>query len=182
MSPRLIYTVGHSNRALSAFVDLLVAANIRTLLDVRAYPGSKRHPYYARARLEARLSVTEITYGWMGDTLGGKRPPQPDSPHLALAPSVRGFADYMQTSVFKAAIDDLLARAAQWPTAIMCAEKQPVQCHRALIADYLMCQGVKVMHLIEGDEHREHQLTPTVRKTSRGLIYDRHVTAPLGFL
>lgn len=182
MSPSPIYTIGHSDRALSAFVDLLVSANIRTLLDVRAYPGSKRHPYYARARLEARLSVTEITYSWMGDRLGGKRPPQPDSPHLALAPSVRGFADYMQTSAFKAAVDDLLARAGKWPTAIMCAEKQPMQCHRALIADYLVCQSVEVIHVIEGDEYRKHQLTPTMRKTSRGLIYDRYATGTLGLL
>ena len=182
MSPSRIYTVGHSDRALSAFIDLLVAANIRTVLDVRAYPSSKRHPYYAMARLEARLLVTEITYSWMGDRLGGKRRPQPDSPNLALAPSIRGFADYMQTSVFMAAVDDLLARAAKWPTAIMCAEKQPEQCHRALIADYLMCQSVEVVHLIEGNEHREHQLTPAVRNTSRGLIYDRYATGMLGLL
>jgi len=70
-----------------------------------------------------------------------------------------------------------LARKA--PTAILCAEHLPENCHRSLIADYLTLQGVSVMHLIDADEQREHQLDPRARRESASLVYDRGTTGNL---
>jgi len=80
---------------------------------------------------------------------------------------------------FARAIAQLLGLARKAPTAILCAEHLPENCHRSLIADYLTLQGVSVMHLIDADEQREHQLDPRARRESASLVYDRGTTGNL---
>lgn len=174
MSSPVVFTLGHGNRTREEFVALLHQAGITLLLDVRRYPGSRRHPHFAREALEHALPVVGIAYRWEGERLGGRRREGVDSPHTALrSASFRAYADHMRTPPFRAAIADILAAADGRP-AILCAESLPWRCHRWFIADALLIAGARVIHLIAPDTQREHSLSPFVRVEAGELIYDRN--------
>ncbi len=144
----MIYSIGHSNLSATAFLALLKANGIETLIDIRRQPRSRRHPHFERVALEASLVAHGIEYLWWGEALGGRRVARPDSPHIALRDAaLRGYADHMHSDVFRAAALALAARSRQGPTAFMCAEGEPLQCHRQLLADYLELGGLPVMHI-----------------------------------
>jgi len=175
-----IFTIGHSDRSLAELLALLKDAGITCVVDVRAQPASTRHPHFNMESLRAALTETGIVYHWAGRHLGGLRTGQADSPHTALpVGGLRAFADHMESEAFARAIAQLLGLARKAPTAILCAEHLPENCHRSLIADYLTLQGVSVMHLIDADEQREHQLDPRARRESASLVYDRGTTGNL---
>jgi uncharacterized protein (DUF488 family) len=176
-----LYSVGHSNRSTEELIEILAQAEIETLVDVRAQPRSTRHPQFNEDVLRGACERASIVYHWAGRHLGGLRTARADSPHTALAEEVRGFADHMGGDAFKKAAAQLLHMAARTPTAMLCAERDPQQCHRALIADYLLLQGARVLHLIEPGDTREHLLSAEVRRESAELIYDRQVTGHLDF-
>lgn len=181
-TPRLD-TIGHSNRSLDDLIALLQSAGIRILVDVRAQPHSARHPQFGQEPLRDALAGAGIEYHWAGRQLGGHRPTRADSPHTALSEDgLRGYADYMDTDAFKKAAVQLMGLAGRAPCAILCAEREPMHCHRSLIADYLTLQGIEVRHLLGPGDTRVHQLRPEVRRESLQLVYDRHTTAelPLG--
>jgi uncharacterized protein (DUF488 family) len=180
MSTATLYTFGHSNRPLDEFVSLLVEQDVRSLVDVRAQPSSTRFPRFSMDALREAMEHSEIVYHWAGRQLGGRRSAKPDSRHCALDEALRGYADYMETDQFARSAAQLVHLAAQSPTAILCAERSPEQCHRRLIADYLTLQGVEVIHLIDRNAPRVHQLSPEARRESAQLIYDRQADAKLG--
>lgn len=175
-----LYTVGHSNRSLEDLLAVLRAAEIATLVDVRQHPQSQRHPQFDADSLREALAHRGITYHWAGRQLGGHRTPHPDSQHSALREAgLRAYADYMGSDAFKRGIAQLLGLAGRAPTAILCAERDPLHCHRSLIADYLTLQGADVVHLLEPGQSHHHQLRPEARRESQQLIYDRFATAEL---
>jgi uncharacterized protein (DUF488 family) len=177
----IIYTIGHGNRPLDEFLKLLDAAGMRTLVDVRAQPGSTRFPHYGSEALRKSLEARGIVYHWAGRQLGGMREPRPGSMHVAIeSESLRAFADHMETEAFEKGIAQLLRIAGSSPTVILCAEKLPENCHRGMIADYLTLRGVSVLHLIAPDDVREHHLDARARRESARLIYDRLVSEKLG--
>jgi uncharacterized protein (DUF488 family) len=176
---KTICTVGHGNRSLESFIDLLDTADIEALVDVRAYPRSRRHPHFSQAPLQAALADAGIVYRWMGEQLGGRRAPKVASPHIALAEGIRAFGDHMQTTGFKLAASELEILARQSTTAIMCAEKLPQHCHRALIADFLVSAGAEIVHIIDFDHRLEHRLSLAARKVAGDLIYDLATTREL---
>ncbi len=179
MNTLTLYTVGHSNRKLEELMALLKHANIDTLVDVRAQPHSRRHPQFNEAALRAACENAGMIYHWAGRQLGGMRAPHPYSSHVALEEGRRGFADYMETDAFKKGAAQLQQLAARGVCAMLCAERDPMQCHRALIADYLSLQAVRVVHLIALGESQEHMLSPGARRESAALIYDRQATGRL---
>ena len=175
-----IYTIGHGNRAIGEFVGLLGEAAIECLVDVRAYPASRRHPQFSRDALEKSLVGAGIHYVWEGKLLGGRRKVAAGSPHVALrSPGFRAYADYMETEEFHAGAARLLELAGTTRTAIMCAERLPWECHRNLIADSLVARGVRVLHLMSPGESREHALNPVARRDGERLIYDAGEQLPL---
>lgn len=177
MAP-VIYDIGHSNLAADAFFARLAASGVATLADVRAFPGSRRHPHFARAALAAACAARGLAYHWLPG-LGGRRRGAADSPHVAWRePGFRAYADYMDTPAFAAALAELtdLARAA--PTAVLCAEALWWQCHRRLIADALLVRGWQVLHLGGGRAER-HALPAHARVADGRLVYDRGATPPL---
>ncbi|MBA2410527.1 MAG: DUF488 domain-containing protein [Gammaproteobacteria bacterium] len=175
-----IYTIGHGNRGVGEFLELLAAARIELLVDIRAFPGSRRHPQFRREALRASTEDHSVGYRWMGDELGGRRAPRDNSPHIALAVGVRGFADHMQSARFQTATDELLLLAQQASkVAVMCAEKMPEHCHRWLLADYLTMGGNPDTHLLDRDLTREHSISMNARITESGLTYDRQATREL---
>jgi len=178
----VLYTIGHGSRSLEAFMDVLTAHRIECLVDVRAYPSSKRQPQFRRALLETALAQAGIAYVWEGTALGGMRRPRRDSPHLGLSDAAfRGFADHMASAPFKQALEALIARGQAGRAAFMCAETQPAHCHRSFIADALLRRGVPVMHLVTADDVRSHVLHGAARADADGLVYDRSLQIPLGY-
>jgi uncharacterized protein (DUF488 family) len=142
-------------------------------VDVRAYPASRRHPHFARAALAQSLANAGVRYAWEGQALGGRRKPAATSPHLALAnPHFRAYADHMKTTAFRAALERLVESARNERTAIMCAERLPSECHRALIADFLLMRGIAVTHIVTARTTQAHTLNDRARREGDGIVYD----------
>lgn len=146
---------------------------MRGLVDVRAFPSSRRWPHFNREPLAAALRAHDITYDWT-PALGGRRHrTRADSPHTAwTVAGFRAYADHMDSSEFADGCDRLLAAAMQRRTAIMCAEALYWQCHRRLIADYLTVLGHRVRHIQTRDRALEHRLPSFARISGGRLIYD----------
>lgn len=171
-----LYTVGHGDRSQAELLSLLDSQAIRTLVDIRAHPQSGRFPHFSEAALRAACEERGLTYHWAGRQLGGQRPAAAGSRHQALDEGLRGFADYMDSEPFPRAAAQIRNLADRGATAVLCAERDPLFCHRSLLSDYLLLQGVEVLHLIGPGEVREHQLRPEARRESAELIYDRVMT------
>ena len=169
-----LYTIGHGNRAVEDFTALLGSARIECLIDVRAYPRSRRNPQFARIALDPFLKAHAIHYAWEGEALGGMRRPRADSPHVALADAAhRGYADHMATAEFNGALERLVAAGRARATAFMCAETNPEHCHRSFIADALLARGVEVLHLMGVQDVRAHALREGARVVPGGqVVYD----------
>jgi uncharacterized protein (DUF488 family) len=166
-------TVGHGTLSQQGLGDLLGEAGMEQIVDVRTAPGSRRHPYVARAALERWLPELGIAYLWE-PRLGGWRKPDIDSPNVALRnASFRGYADYMLTPAFWAALDDVLGQAGRARTAVMCSESVYWRCHRRLMADAAeLGRHVTVVHLGHDGQFRPHRLTEGVRAIDGGIRYD----------
>jgi uncharacterized protein (DUF488 family) len=174
--------VGHSNRPIEELLNLLRRAEVRQLVDVRANPNSQRFVHFSADALRESLEQVEIAYHWAGRHLGGHRQGRSHSLHTALSDaSLRAYADHMETEVFARAAGQLINLARRGTLAIMCAEKHPRNCHRALIADYLTLQGHRIVHLIDNNTAEEHLLDARARRESGRLIYDRLETPELEF-
>jgi uncharacterized protein (DUF488 family) len=173
-APRVaLFTVGHSTRALADLIELLLANGVRRLVDIRTRPRSARHPHFNREALPPPLAGRGLAYTHMG-SLGGLRVPRGDSTNLALrADGFRGFADYMETAAFEAALDELVALAARTRVAIMCAEADPSRCHRSLVADALLARCVNAVHILAPDMTRSHTLTAGARIENGRVSYPR---------
>lgn len=169
----MIWTIGHGNRSIEEFVGLLKNSAIECLVDVRAYPASRRHPQFARESLDQSLADAGVRYVWEGKALGGRRKLPDDSPHVALRnPRFRAYAGHMTTEEFRRALDRLIETGRERRTAIMCAERLPWKCHRDLVADRLVARGVGVLHLMSPGESREHTLSRLARNDGERLVYD----------
>jgi uncharacterized protein (DUF488 family) len=168
----LVYTVGHSTRSLDELVETLQAHGIETLVDVRAFPMSRRLPQFNRESLEKSLPAAGIRYVWMKALGGYRKKSREDSPHIGLRnASFRNYADYMLTSEFKSAMAELLAMAVVSRTAYMCAERVYFRCHRMLISDWLAAHGHEVMHIDGTSPAKPHRLTAEALMVEGELIY-----------
>jgi uncharacterized protein (DUF488 family) len=175
-----IYTAGHGNRLIDEFVGLLQEAGVTCLVDVRAFPASRRHPHFGRAALEKSLPAAGIRYAWEGQALGGRRKPSAQSPHVALRhPAFRAYAEHMTTDEFRRAAERLLELGRAAPAAVMCAERLPWQCHRFLISDFLVAGGNEVVHLVNPGKRQAHRLNPVARLREGELVYDGETQAEL---
>jgi uncharacterized protein (DUF488 family) len=184
-----IWTIGHSTRAIDEFISLLKENGINLLVDVRAWPGSKRYPQFNKDTLAESLNAYGIRYEHFPE-LGGKRKSKPDSRNTAWRnASFRGYADYMETEQFQKGIERLLALSRSdglgsrrkdsdgweavtpWRTAIMCAEAVWWRCHRSLIADYLKARDIEVMHILDANKVEPHPYTSAAHIVDGMLSY-----------
>jgi uncharacterized protein (DUF488 family) len=144
------YTIGHSNRSIEAFLSLLSHAGVALLIDVRALPRSRFNPQFNSAALALSLRAAGIGYRYL-PALGGLREGQPDgwvSPNSFWQNEhFRNFADYTATAEFRQGFGELLRLGRAQICAIMCAEADWRQCHRQIIADYLLASGETVTHI-----------------------------------
>lgn len=178
----VLYTVGHGNRSLDELASILCDGGISRLVDVRRFPGSRRHPHFSRSGLEIELPARGIAYEWWGEELGGRRrSPAAESRHPAWRdPAFRAYADHMDTDEFRQALTGLLAASGDARVALMCAETLWWRCHRRLIADASVVRGTPVVHLLGAGRRQDHPLNPAVRVGTDGWpVYDVGVDRPL---
>ncbi len=167
-----LYTIGHSTRTLDDLVETLKAHDVQTLVDIRAFPMSRRLPHFNRESLEKALPDEGIAYRWLPALGGHRKKTRDDSPHLALRnDSFRNYADYMLSEGFQRGVDELLETARRCRTACMCAERVYFHCHRMLVSDWLVGHGHEVLHIDGKGPVRAHQLMPEARLVEGQLIY-----------
>lgn len=171
-------TIGHSTHPIEEFVALLRAYGVQLLVDVRTIPRSRAHPQFGQDMLPDELQTAGIAYHYLG-ALGGLRHAHKDSPNTGWRnASFRGYADYMATPAFRAGVDELEEIARVQQTAIMCAESLPWRCHRSLIADALVIDGWRVLHIMSQKTAREHTLTPFLQVEEGRLVYPAEEASP----
>ena len=169
--PPTIWTIGHSTHPLEEFLRLLEDHGIAAIADVRRFPGSRRHPQFGAESLPRSLAEQGIGYRWFPE-LGGRRRPVPDSPNVVWKNAAfRGYADYMQSADFHAALDALLAFGERQQTSLMCAEAPWWRCHRAMISDALKARGVRVLHIMGAGRVVEHPYTAPARVVGGQVSY-----------
>ena len=167
-----LYTIGHSTRTIDELIAPLAAHQIQTLVDIRAFPMSRRLPQFNREALQQSLPAAGIQYLWMKDLGGYRKKTLEDSPNIALRnPSFRNYADYMLTPEFAAATSEMLALAESSRTAYMCAERPYFRCHRMLVSDWLVAQGHQVLHIDASGPVKPHTLTAEARIIDGRLLY-----------
>ncbi len=144
-------TIGHSTRSLDELIELLVAAEATDVIDVRAFPRSRRHPQFNIETLSDALAAAGIGYRHM-PALGGRRGSQPGVDASLNGywenRSFHNFADYALSAAFKDALAEVRAMARQRRPVLMCAEALWQSCHRRLITDHLLAAGENVAHII----------------------------------
>ncbi len=166
-----VFTVGHSSRTIAEFIAVLRTYGIEQLADIRSIPRSRHNPQFNADALAASLPTSGIDYVPM-PALGGLRHPHKDSVNTGWRnESFRGYADYMQTPAFDAALDELIRMSHEKRIAIMCAEAVPWRCHRSLVADALGVHGVPVVEIFSGSSYRMHTLTSFAEVEGTRLSY-----------
>ena len=141
---KIIYTVGHSTLSAKTFLELLAAFDIRTVVDVRRFPGSIKNPQYQKEKLAQFLSKAGLAYYWIGEKLGGYRS--------------GGYLDYMQSDGFRQGTEELEIIAKRSKTTIMCSEKLYFRCHRRFISDELVRRGWHIVHIVDKRRIYDHKL------------------------
>jgi uncharacterized protein (DUF488 family) len=169
--PLVVFTIGHSTRTIEDFIRLLKAHRVQRVLDVRTIPRSRHNPQFDRGHLSPALHRARIHYRHMPG-LGGLRRPRPDSTNVGWQnASFRGYADYMQTSMFRENLARCIELARRERVVLMCAEALPWRCHRSLIADALLVRGIEVSEITSRVRTRPHLLTPWARVTRTQVTY-----------
>ncbi|WP_019873285.1 DUF488 family protein [Sporichthya polymorpha] len=168
-----IRSAGHGTATQDELTELFRGAGITHVVDVRRFPGSRRHPHVGRDRMTEWLPAASIDYRWVAE-LGGRRRPDPDSTHVGLRNlQFRAYADHMETAEFAAAVDDLLGLAHAASVLVMCSESVWWRCHRRLLADHLvLVSGVAVEHLFHDGRLADHPVTPGARPAGDHVVYD----------
>jgi uncharacterized protein (DUF488 family) len=168
-----IYSVGHGARSFDELLATLAAGGVQTVVDVRSFPGSRRHPQFGRDALPQSLAGAGLAYRWE-PRLGGrrKRSVEPSPNPSWQVEAFRNYADHMDSPEFAAGLAELLALAGDQPTAFMCAETHWSQCHRRLLSDKLWTLRHEVVHLIRPDKQELHHPPPFLRVDGPRLRYD----------
>ena len=141
----MIKTIGHSNHPIEKFLDLLKRGGVALLVDVRSMPYSRRFPQFGRERLQKSLAEAGIDYVWEGEALGGM---------------AKGVSSYEQAAArpeFRQALDRVVETASETTLCLMCAEKEPMDCHRTvLVSRRLAERGAAIDHLLADGSARPH--------------------------
>ena len=169
-----VYTIGHSTHPLERFIELLKMHAITAIGDVRSTPYSRMNPQYNREALREALKANGIAYVFLGEELGAR-----SNDSECYRDGKVQYDRLAKTALFKQGIDRVLAGADEHRIALMCAEKDPLQCHRTiLVARNLRELGVEVRHLlsdgeIESQEQCEERLLNNLNMSSADLFRSR---------
>jgi uncharacterized protein (DUF488 family) len=161
-----VFTIGHGARDADELLACLHEAGVETLVDVRRFPGSRRHPQFNRDALAAALAEAGMAYRHAAG-LGGRRAGGDEFACIRVA-AFRGYAAWMGSSEFAAALADALARP---EPCFMCAETLWWRCHRRLIAELLEARGHEVTHLLRPGHSERHRPWEPISETREGVLY-----------
>lgn len=160
------FTIGHSTRTIPEFVDLLRVAGVEMVADIRTVPRSRTNPQYNKDVLGENLAPYQIGYEHIAE-LGGLRGKAGDVPETMNAfwinRSFHNYADYALGERFHTGLEALVALGRRRRTAMMCSEAVWWRCHRRIVADYLLCGGETVFHLMGDDRMEPATMTPGAR-------------------
>ena len=171
MDKLLVCTIGHSNRPIGTFLDVLSAHEIGRVIDVRTVPRSRHNPQFNQQTLGESLEALAIGYVHLPG-LGGLRRARADSPNRGWENrSFRGYADYMQSREFAENVERVVQLAAGERCTLMCAEAVPWRCHRSLIGDALLVRELRVEHIIGPGKRKPHALTAFAHVDGTRLTY-----------
>lgn len=150
------FTIGHGTRAASELVECLSVARVKTLVDVRRFPGSRRNPQFDHAALTETLDAAHIEYRHAVE-LGGRRSGERGEERFGCirTPAFRSYAARMGTIEWQDALEAALAEPAP---CFLCAETLWWRCHRRFIAELLTARGHSVTHLVRPHEATPHRL------------------------
>ncbi|MFQ5482356.1 MAG: DUF488 family protein, partial [Nitrospinaceae bacterium] len=159
---RTIFTVGHSNHSLNKFLSLLKQHDITALCDVRSKPYSRMNPQFNRETLKDNLSKEGIAYVFLGLELGGRC----EDPSIYDQGKIQ-YDRLAETKLFSKGIKRVQEGTKQYRVALMCAEKEPLECHRTiLVSRYLEAQGFVIQHIQADGKLESHSdaLSRLIRK------------------
>jgi uncharacterized protein (DUF488 family) len=150
-----VWTIGHGTRPADELVSMLTDAGVRTVVDVRRYPGSRRNPQFNAAELRATFDDAGVAYRHAVD-LGGRLSNEPgeEAFDCIRVAAFRSYAARMRTDGWRAALDDAMREEAP---CFMCSETPWWKCHRRLIAEYLHARGDHVVHLLAPGKQANHE-------------------------
>jgi uncharacterized protein (DUF488 family) len=178
-SVRPLYTIGHSTRPVSEFIEILRASAVSRVVDVRRIPWSYRNPQFDMTVLPSTLARAGLDYVHLaalgGLRVKGTRAKADDNAGWENR-SFRNYADYALTPPFREGLDELLAMASERTCAIMCAEAVWWRCHRRIVSDHLLAQGVRVVHLLTRTTQMTASLTAFAAVDAHGIV--RYPAAP----
>jgi uncharacterized protein (DUF488 family) len=163
-----VFTIGHGTREAAELVETLVEAGVRTLVDVRRFPGSRRNPQFNRDAVAASVAAAGIEYLHAVE-LGGRRAGEPGEERFGCVRTAafRSYAARMAREDWQEA---LAAALAESDPCFMCAETDWRRCHRRLISDLLTAREIEVVHLVRPGERQRHELWP-VAEIRDGRLY-----------
>ena len=170
----MILTIGHSDLGASAFVRLLKIHEIDVVLDVRSSPFSRRAPQYNRPELAKLLEPASISYAFAGRSLGGR----PSDPTLYVSGRV-SYARLARSGPFIASIKRIVKLMSQCRIGILCAERDPIECHRfLLIGRALTIRNIDVQHILHDGDLESHfvgedRLLRATRQNAKAVSEDR---------
>jgi uncharacterized protein (DUF488 family) len=152
-----VFTIGHGTRPAEELLEPLLEAGVRTLIDVRRYPSSRRNPQFDGAALAETLGQAGIVYRHAVE-LGGRRSSEPGEERFGCIRTAgfRSYAARMGTDAWQAALDAALSEPAP---CLMCAETLWTRCHRRLISELLVARGHDVWHLLRPGRRERHRLS-----------------------
>lgn len=168
-----IFTIGHSTHPIGEFVRLLQLNGVEQIIDIRTIPKSRFNPQFNSEALAAAMHEHGMEYVHLKE-LGGLRRARPVSENLGWRnASFRGYADYMQTSEFRAGLECAIRLAKRKRSVLMCAEALPWRCHRSLVADALVIRGIRVKEIMSDAPPKEHKLTPFAQVRGTVITYPK---------
>lgn len=152
---RPVFTVGHSNHSTEYFINLLLKYKITHLIDVRSNPYSRFVPQYNKEAVKAKLLSAHINYIYMGKSLGARR----NEEELFMSNGILDFEKVKNCDTFQSGVKQVIKGAQQdLSIALMCTEKEPIDCHRAiLVGDALGKQGIAVQHILSDGSLQSHE-------------------------
>jgi hypothetical protein len=172
-SRRSLYTIGHSTRSVSEFIEILQAFSVTRLVDIRSISRSRHNPQFNLDVLPAALEGAGIAYVHLA-ALGGLRPRIKCVKECVNAGWERrpfhNYADYAETAPFREGLRELLEMAARETCAIMCAEVVWWRCHRRIVTDHVLSRGVPVVHLFTRTKGEPASVTSFAVIGSRGRV------------
>lgn len=149
-----LFTIGHSNHSIEAFIELLKQHGVTAVGDVRSNPYSRRFPYFNQSSLKNVLKTADVAYVFLGQELGAR----PNDPGCYEEGGQARYELIASTTAFAQGLDRVILGAERHQIVLMCAEQDPIICHRAiLVCQHLRMSGLEIQHILKNGNLEPHK-------------------------